>query len=596
MSGTVKEKLMEKNFFPFIVFFVYLAAAFIVILIFRFIFPDGEIPLPPYAFKWRLFSAVATFVRLFPALAFSALVIPFGMEEHTEGGYAGGTFVGKKGFSSAFLQYLTWPVISACVAAALYGILFFLALPLADGARATMSARGALYQAALEKAHIPGSAAEQYARICRGIWPGSPALEKIKLNSGAAGGEMLSGAAGPQAAAGEGEPVTTAEAMARAEKAYAEERWFDAHWLATLAERLAPRGSAEIAPAQALAARAWNKIGELEPNAREQERFDNYRMKRDAYNAMLSQDWLSAYYTFRELSVRTPDDPDVQRYLADSARGLSAVAFFTDEIDFALGSVVASPVFSFPGEGGSRLALRFASVALEPDCSFAWSPEIVAADGGGFFLNQALADYAKIVPVTVSGPDGAPAERTALLLRAVDRQNESLRHEPRWISPSGEEVPGAAQILLGVSYDDFLLAARAKQAVAGKSGAPGLTFRELFAAEKKAAALGAVPEVYRAEALRRLCEPVFFLPLSVMALFLGWSFRARKKPRYVYVPMLPALPAVLSIAVLFCRNALADLSVILALSFAFRTALIIVVASSAVFFLAALVLLAAQHG
>ena len=122
---------------PLIVFFGYTAAAFACICLYRFIFPPLAYTsiLDSFRGSWSFIGGIITFIHLFPALAFSALVIPFGLKEHSEGGYAGSTFVGKKGFSIVFLDYLSWPVITAAIAAVTYSLLFFLALPLAMNLR-----------------------------------------------------------------------------------------------------------------------------------------------------------------------------------------------------------------------------------------------------------------------------------------------------------------------------------------------------------------------------------------------------------------------------------------------------------------------------
>jgi hypothetical protein len=593
MSG--KERFSS----PLSVYAAYMIASLLVIAGYRWFFPGVVEPLKPFFLRWRIVAACIDFAALYPALAFSALVIPFGLKEHSGSGYAGGDFVGNKSFSPRFLRHLTWPVITACVAAAVYAVVFFVLLPMAGNMKQSMTSRAGLFKAALEKAEAYAAAGEwadasRFLAIGEGIWPGNEDVDKLRKNYGtgiSSYREQIRKDAetGPE----EGDPLSAAEAMARAEMAFAEERWYDAHWLATLAERLARPGSAEIPPAQVLAARAWNKIAELAPNAREQERYALYRLKQDGYNAMLEQDWISAYYTFKELSVLTPDDPDVAHYLEDSAGGLAGVAFFVDEIDLALGTVSRNPVFSLPAdsEGGGRIVARFASMALLPDYAYVWEPELVVVDENDLFLYRVRSDYGKIVPVSISTREDKPREQTALLLRALDRTDNGKRREPAWTNEAEEAVDsGAAQVLVNLDFDSFILLSRVLD------GPDGLSLRELFDAEKALSGCGFVPEVFRAEILRRLSEPVFFLPLSVLALFLGWRFRARKKPRYVYLPMLGVLPLVFYHASLFLRSVFNNLAIWLSLSAGFQSALICFIAASAVCFILALVVLAAQHG
>lgn len=588
---------------PPAVFFLYLCASLLAVFTWRcFVLSGGGEPLKRFFFTWCAVTALVDFIRLYPALAFSALVIPFGLKEHPGNGYAGGTFVGNKGFSPRFLQYITWPVITAAAAAVLYGGLFFAVLPIASGAKLSMESRGALYRSSLEKAKSRAAArdwaaAARLLSLCDGIWPNSAEVNEFKMIyqsdfSSYYSGEKAAGRPEEEESGG-GEPLSAAEAMARAEKAFAEENWYDAHWLATLAARLAGTGSAAQAPAQALASRAWNKIAEIEPNAGERERFANYRLKQDGYLAMQARDWINAYYIFRELALRTPNDPDIEHFLAGTERGLSSAAFFLDEIDMAVGGALQNPVFSLPVDEKpetGRMTLRFSSLILQPDYSYAWNPELAAVDENGVFLYRVRSEYGKVVPEAIQSAAGR-REQAVLLLRALDRTDSEKRLEPVWIGEAGEETAfGGAQILLNLGYDDFVLLSRIKQ------GTEGLNLGELFAAEKKLGAYGYAPEIFRAELARRLAEPLFFLPLAVLILCLGWRHRARRKPRYVYLPMLAALPAVFYGVTLFYRSILNNFSIWLSFSFGLSTILALLAGGAALCFILALIFLAAQHG
>ena len=630
---------IERYNSPLIIFILYCAAAFIGICAFRFVLPlpSGE-PieiLDCFSVFWNVSGGIITYIKLFPALAFSSLVIPFGLKEHSEGGYAGNTFVGKAGFSPSFLKYL------------IYGLLFFLALPLTEDARVSMVNRSDLYAQARSRAQAKAAdkdwlEAARFIDICEGIWPGSADAAKLKADitsalSPSAQGQSVRGvSAGVQADPGAqgavpgvegvpvwlgipGNPVNSADALRLAEDAFNREDFYDAHWLATLAQRLARPGAAEITAAAALASRAWNKIAALEPNAHEKERFSLYRMKRDGYEAMIAGDWVSAFFTFQDLAALTPADPDVLRYLENCKSGVSNVAFFIDELDLALGSALTGPVFSLPGGDGGRLVLRFASLAAQPDRAYAWEPEIIAAVDGEFRY-RVNAAYAKLVPVYNAGEapasggpgdDGAaaqnggtPAERsggrTVLLLRALDRTSREQRFDPVWAAdedgpensppPPPDPLIGSSQIMLNIGYDDFLLLAKIKR------GTAALNLRELFAAENHFDNYGYTGKTFRAEILRRLGEAVIFLPLAVLAIILGWRYRAQKKPRYVYVPMLGLLPLIFYGAALFYRNVLGNLSVWLSLNMGLSAAMIFLCGGAAVCFILALIVLAAQHG
>ena len=600
---------------PLIVFFLYTGAAFAGICLFRFMFPPPATIgiLEHFRFSWRFIGGIISFIHLFPALVFSALVIPFGLNEHTDGGYAGSTFIGKKGFSIVFLDYLFWPVITAAIAAVTYSLLFFLALPLAMNLRNSILDRSELFYRARAGAELmvqeqQWAEAALFIDICDGIWPENRDIERLKMQYS----DLLMVYRRSLAAASDtsvdtamilqwmqGEPMDSAEAFRLAEEAFNSEQFFDAHWLANMAQRLARPGSAEITPAARLASMAWDRIADLEPNAQEREQHLLFRMKRDAYEAMNAGDFIGAFYAFQELSVLTPNDPDITRYLELSREGLVHTAFFYDELNMAIGTNINGAVFSLPDQFGGRMALHFKTLTLLRDHAYIWGMEVIAADSEGRFRFRLEADYAKMIPVSMNDNEGNPADRVVLLLRALDRSDRTRDSEPVWTINEEFNTNGtftespfieANQLMLSISYNDFLLLSRTRQ------GKEILNLRDLFTAEKAFGEFGYIQEGFWAEILRRLGEVVFFLPFTVLALILGWRYRARKKPRYVYLPMLIILPVVFYSIVQFYRNIITNFSVFLSLSMGLSAALVCLTVFAVVFFILALVLLAAQHG
>lgn len=598
-----------QNVSPLGIFLMYIAAAFAGICAYQFFSPAQSMVieiLGVFKFPWRFSNAVIMFIDLFPALAFSALVIPFGLKEHSEGGYAGVTFVGKKGFSSDFLKYLFWPVITACLSAITYSLLFFLALPITTNFHNSIQDKSELFARAKQKAEEKAASREwaeaaQFIDICDRIWPENDEITRLKgrlVDSLASYRQSLRVIAEeaeelqPVWGGIPGDPVNASDALRLSEDAYGAERYYDAHWLAALAERLAAVGSVEESTARAQASRAWEKIQGQEPNAQERERYSLYMMKREAYEAMNYGNWVNAFYSFQELSALTPNDPDVAKYLEACRAGVARMAFFIDELDMSIGTTLGVCAFSLPGPDGGRLIVRFNSLALLQDNAYAWGAEALSADSGGRLRYRVSSEYGKLIPVAGRDFDGNPNDNTVLLFQALDRADKTKGSGPVWINDggiSGIEY-GANQILLPVSYDNFLLLSRVKQ------GKETLSFRELFAAEKTFENYGYLKESFSSEILRRLGNAVLFLPMAVLALVLGWRYRARKKPRYVYVPMIFLLPAVFNLAVHFYRNIIDNLSIWLSLSMVLSTALICLCAGAFILFILCLILLAAQHG
>jgi hypothetical protein len=569
------------------VYFLYIFASALAIMGFRLIFPGEAVPLAYFSSSWRYIRGLVDFLQLFPALALSALVIPFGFNIRPQERITP--------FSPAFLQSLMTPIITAIAASGFCCLVSFLALPLAREYEASLRFRGRLYQLAKERAQEHAARGEwdetlQFVEICERVWPDGPEISSLKDEAevrteiermtpeplAVAGTEAVSRPAGAQ-------PLNVTEALALAETALSEERYFDAHWLASLGGRLAAPGSAEAAAATRLAGRAWNGVNSLAPNIRETQAYRVYRLKREGHEALLGEEWIRSYYIFRELLTLSPEDPDVIKYLAISEGGVRQAAFFIDEIELALGRILTGAVFSLPQDHG-RLVMRIASLSTSPDSAYGIGAEIMAFDRDGRPLWSMEAPYAKIVPLAL---DSGPA--VTVLLRAIDRADKAKQWGPE-IQGLGQGVPGGAELVLPVSWDIFLLLTNARR------GLPGLSPTELRTAAENLGACGYQPQVFEAELLRRFAEPVLFLPLGIFAIVIGWRYRALKRPRYMGVLMLGILPMVFNGVIHVGRALVNNLGILAVVSLGFNTAALFFGIGMFVLLVLALILLAAQHG
>jgi hypothetical protein len=389
----------------------------------------------------------------------------------------------------------------------------------------------------------------------------------------------------------------TAEALNMAKAALAEERYYDAHWLATLASQLARTGSIEAQEAARTASLAWNAVSSMEPGIREIQNYSLYHLKRKGYEAMVSGDWIRAYYIFRELAELSPEDPDVAKFLDMSEQGTTGVAFFIDEIEAGIGENLTGAVFSIPlvptaqalgqssaGTPGGRVVMRADSLMTYPDFSYAIGLELVAFDGNNQPLYEMEARYAKLIPMTVQGKP-----RLLILLRALSRYDETIRWEPVWTGPGHSDL-GDAQIALDTTYEHFLRLSKARRRV------DSLFLVDLLAMGRDFGNYGYIPQVFQAEIIRRISDPIGLLPLSILAIIIGWRFRAKTKPRYLGFPMLVIIPLVFNWMIDLIRGISNILELWMILSLGFSTAIIIAVAGALLCFIMSLIFLASQHG
>jgi hypothetical protein len=588
------------------IFVYYVLASFFGIMGLRLLFPGEPPPLALFSLSWRLTRGILNWIDLFPALAMSAMVIPFGLAPAVGSQL---TYISPK-----FLDTFKSPIITAVSAALVYGVLCFLIYPLAWDRDADMRFRGRLFLESASRARSHTAAgdwleASRFLGVCEGIWPNSPDLEDLRSAVFVEMEESRFDRPGDQTAAplsavleepdpsGRWEPVDAAEALDLAETALREERYYDAHWFATLSGRLAREGSVETVEAARTASRAWNAIASLEPNSRETQAMRLYRLKNAAYEAMIAQDWIRGYYLFKELMALTPKDPDVINFLNECEQRLEEIAFFIDESGMTLGEILSGAVFSVPrwtsaGRSYGRMVLQIRSLAASPDYSYGTGVELLVFDEKGELENRLEARYAKVLPRTLGDQ-----KRVLLLLRALDRDNEKRRWEPVWTGPG---LPGSirydngldlgdTQVMLDISYEDFLLSTQVRR------GVDNFYIGELFAAERTLNVYGYVSQVFAAEILSRFAVPLYFLALLILTLVIGWRYRAVQRPLYLGIPMLFILPLVFDGVIRIYRAAMNILGIRLILSLSFVPAAVVVFAGALFFFVLFLVCLACQH-
>jgi hypothetical protein len=154
----------------------------------------------------------------------------------------------------------------------------------------------------------------------------------------------------------------------------------------------------------------------------------------------------------------------------------------------------------------------------------------------------------------------------------------------------GNGAAGEARLLLDISYEEFLTLSHIRR------GLDNLQMGELFSAARSTGSSGYLPQVFEAELLYRLSVPLFFLPMAILSIVIGWRFRARKRPRYLFVPMLPILPLVFNGLVYLYRSILNTAGIWTVIALGFSAALAVFIAGLALLFIISLIILAAQHG
>jgi hypothetical protein len=587
---------LDKLRSPQIIFLIYVLICSALLMIFRFIFPGSEAPLFIYARSWRLIQGVLEVFDWFPALAFSALVIPFGFAAFEEN---------YQSFSELFFKRIAPSVIIAISAAVVYGIVFFFALPIVKNNEENLRFTGELYHLAKKNIHDSMEAGEwyeasQFLNICDRIWVNSPELaetrDRIRINLTRQSYEETDERNLARAALVrdrrddsddlmyspnvffDQDPVDSTEAIEMSRTAFSERRFFDAHWLANLGARLAVNGSAQQVNARRLASEAWNMIASQAPNQREQLLFELHSIKLSGYSAMSSGRYIDAYYIFKNLLAQTPDDPDVANFLERSERGAVQSAFFIDEINLSIGEIINGPLFSLPISDG-RVVLRFSTLKTLADVAYGIGFEYMRFDADNNLRRSAFSRYAKLLPFTLNGN-----QQILVMTHALDRYNKDKEAKSEWLI--GEEH--ASGILIDINFDDFLLLTNIRRGLAN------LQINELFEASKKLETAGYNPQIFQAEILNRIASSFFFLPMAIFVLIIAWRFRAKTKPRYFLIILLPILPIVFNGLVFLYRSVFNTLGIWLIISAGFIPALVLFIVTLAILLFVSMITLAAQ--
>jgi len=580
---------------PILVFAVYVIGASLLILIFRNIFPGEISPLPIFAKNWKLVRALIEIITLFPALACSGLVVPFGMPSEDD------FFEGEESPQNLFRRFEA-PIVTAIIAAVVYAVLFFLVLPIAQNNEKNMRFQGELYRLAKHRAEAHRKdhewiQASQFIGICDSIWKNTPELDDlrvdVKVNIDRIEASDRRQAEKPKSASitalpGYKEPVDAGEAIFMGEDAFSKGQFLDAHWLAILAGRIARPGSPEVTKAADLAVKAWNQIEAFQTSSGEENAHALYLLKKSGYEAMVSGDYIRAFYIFQEHAAKSPNDPDTKRLLAVCEQGTKEIAFFMDEVEVTLGSTQTNTILSLPVvENGlsGRSVIRIASLSTTPDVAYGIGIEYIAFDSGSRPLLSLYAPNAKILPITIEG-----RPQVHILMRALDRNSPTRRWEPVWYIRNVEpRHPDDAQMILDMSYEDFLEVVKLRQ------GLGSLRLNELYTAAKIANKAGYIPQVYEAEIFNRFGSCLFFLPMAVIAIAMGWYFRARRQPRYLFIPLLPVFPIVFNGIVFLYRKALSVIGTSLILTVGYSGAFASLIVFLAFSFFISLIILVNQR-
>lgn len=326
------------------------------------------------------------------------------------------------------------------------------------------------------------------------------------------------------------------QCLLKAQSAYENEKWFDAHYYAQMGLNLASPKDPNLTTLQSISTSSWNNLSELHKVTKTEEQ-KIFARKYEGYLALVENDDLNAYYIFRQLyqsSRELQHDPDVTFYLDVAEARLKERYFFVDET-IELNSFEKSNdvFFSIPYKDGSKDIVYFKGLRdvahTGRSIQYIRDLSVVTIESDGQISKKMTVPYAKILPVDIKamnsttkmlmGIDDSINSLPYIMLNSVGRDKPNTEIKPVYTYYNNQQGPTPEYLLLPISYDDFLL-------VESSSTNPdSVPFTTLLKLVNKAKSYGFAAEVYKQVLLDRIFYPLFILGLFIFLAILSWHYR-----------------------------------------------------------------------
>ena len=517
----------------------YLLFAFCACMVFRLF--AGTLPplIAKTATLYRFYGGLALFCRILPALSVTGFVIGYAVSfgRNPDGS--------DRRFSQAMFRRYRSVVVTSLALSLVLTAASEIGTPILSVKQKQLERMPLLVQEyvrvgrQVEKSG-KGELAYRYAELALKIDPSSPDALTLSRDTEIASREAHNTVrtAVPKTAS---EPVseegyTVRELRARAEKAYAEKKYFDAHYWAQSAVSITTRRDTNYAELQRIAADAWNALFSADlPATTDAQKI--YARKLSGYAALVEGDNLKAYYIFRTLSLASREnanDPDIVRYLAIAHARLDTEYFFIDEIIDAKEFETADDVyFSLKKEDGETTIVYIKGITPVKGSGgvvqYLRSLSIFSLDANGTYTGSIYVPYAKMRQVLSADfdadtkralgiPDGAHFV-PYILLRSVDRDTEGVTEGPLYRYAFPDKKGGNDQIVLPLSYENFLLLAEVSR------GAEYMNMISLLRFVGNAERFGYSDEVFGQVLLNRILYPLFMLIVFIWFASFAWNYR-----------------------------------------------------------------------
>ena len=407
------------------------------------------------------------------------------------------------------------------------------------------------------------------------IKPGDPAAGEMYKNVSERIANQFSSGPGHERAGYEMQDAANLdyEDALRLARSYLELKdYYSAYYYSRIAAGLA----SDSEDAKALTSEAWERIRKTEVSAEDAEEFDLFSRKKRGTGLLLSDRPVDAYYLFSRLKIDYPDDPDVDKYLAESLSKARELTYFIDE---------AENIRSFPGstgiiclninEAGRKQLVYIGKMAVLPDGTFFEDIEVIDFVPGHGVTRQVTAPYGKLVG-------------DLIVLNGIDRENRNIRIFPEYhVSDIMPELYNT----LKLNVDPYYLHGFDSSGNIYRK----LNMIELIEFEPVIAGYGHPAEPLYLEIINRILSPFNFMIISFLMIAFGWKYRRLSGKKAVaaliLTPVTVYVTALFSEAYSFAAGSLCSFFY---LSFGLSPAILLLILSQAVLLVIMLLLISSM--
>lgn len=322
----------------------------------------------------------------------------------------------------------------------------------------------------------------------------------------------------------------------KAQAAYENEEWFNAHYYAGIALSFASSKDPNLEDIKILQTEAWNKLTQYHILKKNDQQVI-FERKYEGYVALLEKNDLKAYYIFNELANTTRElstDPDVTFYLNIAENRVREKYFFIDEtFELATFEDVNDVYFSYQYKDNSQDIVYFKGMTSVKETGnsiqYLRDLTITSLDENGNFVRKMQVPYAKVLPVSVKDLNPNSKELMDIddsvdfipyfMLNSVGRDTPNTEIKPVYSDAYGSISNAPGYMILPVSYNDFTMFETSTNNPAS------LTMMSLFKLIRRADNYGFSAEVYTQTLLNRLFYAFWVLLIFLIVASFAWNTR-----------------------------------------------------------------------